>query len=107
MRAALNGSGRNYACVSSRSRVAVARLHPNSHHERPMIEQRKRLLNMLAGCPDGATQHTLMVVHGFPPGLIYEYVQRGLIRARTQTVMRDNRPTTIFRFHLTEVADAT
>ena len=72
-----------------------------------MIEQRKRLLNMLAGCPDGVTQHTLVMVHGFRPGLIYECVERGLIRARTQTVMRDNCPTTIIRFHITEVADAT
>jgi hypothetical protein len=70
-----------------------------------MIE-RIRLLTLLAGCPDGVTQYSLMVNHGFPPGVVYDCVQCGLIDVWTETVTRGDRLVTVFHFYVTEAGRA-
>jgi hypothetical protein len=68
------------------------------------MPERIRLLTMLAGCPEGATQHALTAVHGFAPGLIYQCAQQQLIGVQTQTASASggSQPTTVFRFHITK-----
>jgi hypothetical protein len=68
------------------------------------MPERIRLLTTLAGCPEGATQHALTVVHGFAPGLIYQCVLRKLIGVQTQTASASggSQRMTVFRFHITK-----
>jgi hypothetical protein len=63
-----------------------------------------RLLDMLAGCPDGITQYTLMTVHGFAPSLLYRCIDLNLITVREQVVgsRRGLRSMTVFRFYISE-----
>ncbi len=68
------------------------------------MDDAHKLLQLLAGCPDGVTQHALTIMHEFAPGLLYRCVEQGLVTARQQTVdaRGGNKPLTVWRMYITD-----
>jgi hypothetical protein len=54
-------------------------------------DQSKRLLAMLSGCPDGATEFTLTTLHSFPQPVIDDLARKRLISVYDASVFANGR----------------
>lgn len=68
------------------------------------MDECMRLLALLEGCPQGAPEKLLMIAHGFPPSVLYQCVDQGLVHVEQQTVSRRRGDVDygVFRFYISE-----
>jgi hypothetical protein len=62
----------------------------------------RAVLTILAGCPDGTTEHNLVSRHGVRPATLYRLVERGLIRPEERAI----RPPWSWRIVWVHITDA-
>jgi hypothetical protein len=62
--------------------------------------ERRRLLRLLARCPDGVTE-ALLLAYGFSIGFLAEVVADGLATARPTTIRAGHRPVGVVRVKIT------
>jgi hypothetical protein len=62
---------------------------------------RRRALELLAGCPDGVTQTTLVVAHGFELRLIRELTTLGFVAVTVERVMTAAQEMRVTRLRIT------
>ena len=63
---------------------------------------RRRALELLASCPDGATDTILMATHGLSTEMLVDLIRDGLATGRTEQLVITGYTTKIMRVWITE-----
>lgn len=66
-----------------------------------LTAEHKRALRILAGCPEGATEHAMATLNGVTRGILDDLVCAGLVRCQLQQLAK-LRMLAIPRFWITE-----
>ena len=71
-------------------------------HRRGLQPTRRRALELLASCPDGATDTLLMATHGLTTEMLVDLIRDGLATGRTEQLVIAGHTGKIMRVWITE-----
>jgi hypothetical protein len=75
---------------------------PKQRRQRGPNPDRRRALELLASCPDGATDTLLMAAHGLTTEMLVDLIRDGLATAQTEHLDIAGHTTEIMRVRITE-----
>jgi hypothetical protein len=90
-------------------RQAMSELRHTSLNKRPSVSRyrspkpdRRRALELLASCPDGATNTLLLAAHGLTTEMLVDFIRDGLATGRTEHLVIARHTTEVMRVRITE-----
>jgi hypothetical protein len=88
-------------CDMSKVRSAHLKRPTASQRRRPKPD-RRRALELLASCPDGATDTLLMAAHGLTTEMLVDLIRDGLATGQTEHLVIAGHATEIMRVRITD-----
>jgi hypothetical protein len=90
-------------------RQAMSELRHTSLNKRPSVSRyrspkpdRRRALELLASCPDGATNTLLLAAHGLTTEMLVDFIRDALATGRTEHLVIARHTTEVMRVRITE-----